>query len=169
MGAGEKLGPGQPVRVSEEEVVAVHRGGAFERVPRESLQAIFERSTAPLSTGGGPRALPRRTITFVVDHTLCAPGVFAEDFELTLASLTPELELEAVNASGTSAAMGFEMARRTIVAFNGQALGAGQDEWLWRALDQGGRQLVVVMYAELGTAREEVAGKAKASLRFGTL
>lgn len=112
------------------------------------------------------RPLPRRRVSFFVDHTVCAPGVFAEDFELTLASLTPADELRAIaEAKGDSISMAFTMARHAMEAVNGSPIPPGVDEWLWSALDVGGRQLVTGMFAELTGTASGAAGKARRTLR----
>ncbi len=113
--------------------------------------------------------MPRRTLTFIVDHTLCVPGIFEEDFELTLGALTPRLEIEASKAAkGDPTTMAFGMARLSIMAVNGERVSSakGENDFLWQALDQGGRQLVVAMFAKM-SPDEEAVGKAEASLRLG--
>lgn len=133
--------------------------------PRASLRSVFDRNTTSLG-GGEARKLPRRMLTFTVDADCCAPGIFDEDFELTLGSLTPTMELEAAReAKGDPATMAMIMARKSLVQFNGEAIEAGQDEWLWVALDSGGRQLVMAMFVNVGTPGEVALGKATASLR----
>jgi hypothetical protein len=108
-------------------------------------------------------------ITFTLDHTVCAPGVFDEDLEITLGSLTPSMELEAANRSkGDPTSMAFLMARMSILSVDGDPVTAsdGMDEWLWAALDQGGRQLTVAMFARIGTPDPEAVGKASSTLRI---
>lgn len=138
------------------------------RNPRALLEA-FERTTRPLGDGQRPN-VPRRTIQFTVDHTVCNPGVFEEDFEVTLTALTPHDELAATRESkGDVMAMAMSMARRCISHVNGAAVdrSVGMDEWLWNALGTGGRQLVTAMFAYVGTPGEEALGKAQTSLKVG--
>lgn len=136
-----------------------------------ALEEAFERYTQELSAAGGTLGgpqLPRRSITFTVDHTVCAPGVFEEDFELTLRTLTPAQELQAArSAGGDAVAMGFAMAQASLYAVDGQPLDQAHREFLWQVLDQAGRNLVVQIYTQLGTPSEEAAGKARGSLRVG--
>lgn len=134
-----------------------------------ALQRAFERSTKSISDGSR-QSLPRKEVTFVVDHTVCAAGVFDEDFELTLRSLTSQDELAAARAcKGDVTVMAMLMARNSLHALNGAMLdrGLGQDEWLWNVLDAGGRQLVVMMFANVGAPGEAALGKALASVTMG--
>jgi len=133
-----------------------------------TLTAAWDRSTKGL---GDRRAdVPRREITFTIDHTVCAPGIFEEDFEITLSALTSADELAAARASkGEVTVMALDMARRSIVAVDGEPLdrSRGQDEWLWQVLGGGGRQLVAAMFAQVGTPGEAALGKALETLRIG--
>lgn len=120
-------------------------------------------------SGTGGQKMPRRKLTFLVDHTMCVPGVFEEDFTLTLGSLTPRLELEASKgAKGDPTIMAYAMARLSIMAINGEPLrtAKGEAEFLWEALDAAGRQLVVAMFSKLGTVDDESMGKAEESLQM---
>lgn len=140
-----------------------------EKRPRNArlLAQAFERSTKPLGSGAKPD-VPRRTVTFEVDHTVCAPGVFDEDFELTLSALTPGEELAAARACrGDVTSMAMTMARNSVTHVNGTPIdrSVGQDEWLWNVLGSGGRQLVVAMFAFVGVPGEDAMGKAQATLR----
>lgn len=128
------------------------------------LRDTFNRYSS--SGSGGPgKEIPRRFATFTVDHTVCAVGVFAEDFELTLISLTPELELRAAsNAKADPIALAFWLARLSMHSFNGEPIGPGVDDWLWDALDYGGRQLVVSLFAAFNGTKD-AAGKATSTLR----
>lgn len=132
---------------------------------------VQDRMSARASAGGGPGSvkLPRRYASFVVDHTVCVPGTFSEDFELTLCSVTARQEIEAArNAGGEGVGAVFELARMSLHAINGTALirGKGEQETLWEWLGSGGRNLVALFMAELTGSSKEVQGKAKASLRF---
>lgn len=131
------------------------------------LSQTFDRWSSAASAGGmgAARPLPRRFATFTIDASVCVPGVFAEDFDLTLGSLTPELELQAAAKSGGDpVGMAFHMARLAMVAVNGEPIGPGADDFLWSALGTGGRQLVTGMFAKL-TGDEGAQGKALATLR----
>lgn len=142
--------------------------GAKPRNTRLLLDA-FERNTRGLEAGKRPE-VPRRVIEFTMDHTLCAPGVFEEDFDVELIGLTPGDELAAARESkGDVTVMAMSMARRSLSKVNGQAIdrSTGMDEWLWQNLGSGGRQLVVAMFAWVGTPTEDALGKAQTSLRIG--
>lgn len=146
------------------ERAAVAEVDARKRLNPNVLAEAFERYAG--TSLASARPLPRRRVSFMVDASICAPGVFEEDFEITLASLTPAAELEAIAAAkGDSISMAFTMARGAIEAVNGAPVGPGQDEWLWQALDVGGRQVVVGMFAELTGTSAGAAGKARATLR----
>lgn len=135
-----------------------------ETKPRQRLKDVFGRNTSALGAGGA-RSVPRRKLAFVVDHTVCAPGVFDEDFELGLVSLSPDQELAAARESkGDAATMAMMMARKSLATFNGAPIEPGEDEWLWQALDAPGRQLVMAMFVNIGTPGEAVLGKAIKSL-----
>lgn len=134
---------------------------------KKTLSEAFERSTKPLSDGRKPE-VPRREITFTMDHTLCAPGTFEEDFEVTLRALTSGEELAAARTSkGDVTVMALEMAKRSVYAVDGEPLdrGRGQDEWFWSVIGSGGRQLVTALFAHVGTPGEAALGKAMASIK----
>lgn len=147
---------------NDEGKIAEKIGEVTIRNPR-ALAEAFQKFAGGRDTP--PRPLPQQHVTFTMAASGCVPGVFAEDFDITLRAITPALELEAMRAAnGEMMAMAFEMARRSIVAFNGAPVPAGMDEWLWVALGTGGRQIVTGMFARL-TGSEEAQGKALATLR----
>ena len=134
------------------------------------MSALKKAYAQGTSEGGGRNfsKMPRKKISFTVDHSLCMPDVFESDFEITLQSLTSRAEMKAARDSkGDPTAMAFLMAKASIVAVDGEAVDEtnGEDEFLWEALDQGGRQLVVSMFAKVGTPDDDSAGKAEASLK----
>jgi len=105
-----------------------------------------------------------------MDHTVCVPGIFDEDFEITLGALTPRLELDASKQSkGDPTTMAFVMAKLSIMEVNGEPVsgGRGQSEFLWEALDQGGRQILVAMFSKIGAPDEDALGKAEGSVTLG--
>lgn len=132
-----------------------------------ALAAAYRQGTSGLGEGG-PKGLPRRTITFTVDHTICAPGAFDEDFDLTLRGTTTADE-EAVGAATREAPekLGRLMALKMLVAFNNEPIEVGQDEWLWEALGPAGRLLVMQHVSMLTKVPESALGKAAASVTFG--
>src|SRR5690606_17546735 len=112
--------------------------------------------------------MPRRLVTFVMDAGACVPGLFDEDFEITLGGLTAEMELEAAQAArGQVASLAFHYARLSLYAVNGKPLDASklEPDWLWQALGTGGRQIVAGMFAEACMPDEAAQGKARRSLR----
>lgn len=132
--------------------------------------SVLKRAYAKATTegGAGHSGIARKKITFTLDHSVCAPGVFDADLEVTVQSLSAAQELQAAkSAKGDATVMAFEMAKLSVLAVDGEALdpSIGEDEFFWEALDQGGRQLVVGMFARVGTPDDEAAGKAEASLK----
>lgn len=131
-----------------------------------ALKRAYEKATSE-SGGKGLSGLPSKKITFVIDHNACRPGVFDADFKVTLESLNSNQELAAAKESkGDSTAMAFIMAKKSMSHVDGVKIDSavGEDEFLWEALDQSGRMLVVSMFAKVGTPDDESAGKAEGSL-----
>ncbi len=125
-------------------------------------------------TGGdslaSSKGMPRRQATFPVLASECSPGIFDEDFELTIQSLTSHIELDASRkARGDSNVLGTLFARASIHALNGQVLDVNEGEldWLWEALGSGGRQLVMGMFAKTCTVSDEAQKNALSGLRLG--
>lgn len=134
------------------------------------LAAAMERKVESGNLTGAGKGMPRRTLTFTMDHTVCVPGIFEEDFEITVGALTPRLELEASKqAKGDPTTMAFLMAKLSVMQVNGDTVsaGRGQLEFLWEALDQGGRQIVVAMFSKIGAPDEDALGKAEESVTLG--
>lgn len=134
-----------------------------------TLRRAYEAMTQRGNLGPGVKGLPRRMVTFTIDPSVCAPGVFENDIQVTLGSLTPAMELEAANRSkGEPTTMAFLMARMSIMEVDGDPLTSadGMDDFFWAALDQGGRQMVVAMFARIGTPDPEAMGKATATIRI---
>lgn len=112
--------------------------------------------------------IPRRQVTFLVDASVCAPGIFDEDFELTISSLTSAMELEAAQrAKGEIASLAFHYARLSLLAVNGRQLDTAnmEGDWLWEALGTAGRQLVAGMFAQFAMPDGDAQGKAVRTLR----
>ena len=131
-----------------------------------ALQRAYEKATSE-SGGKGLGGLPSKQITFVIDHTACRPGVFDADFKVTLQSLSSAKELSAAKESkGDPSAMAFIMAKKSMTHVDGVKIdeAKGEDDFFWEALDQGGRLLVVSMFAKVGTPDDAAAGKAEDSL-----
>lgn len=131
-----------------------------------ALKRAYAKATAE-GSGKGFGSLPSKQVTFVVDHNACRPGVFDGDFKVTLESLSSGQELAAAKESkGDPTAMAFIMAKKSLTAVDDVRIDAsvGEDDFLWEALDQGGRMIVVSMFAKVGTPDEATAGKAEDSL-----
>lgn len=134
-----------------------------------ALAEAYRAGTQSLGVGGeGPRPLPRSTIEFDVDHTICLPGSFGEDFSLTLQGTTTAEE-EAVGAASRDAPekVGRLMALKMLCRFNGELIEPGQDEWLWEHLGPRGRLLVMTHVGLLSRVPEDALGKAAASVKIG--
>lgn len=138
-------------------------------VRRQSLKAVFEENTATASEGiGKRREMPRSTVELTVDHLICAPGIFAEDFELKLRASTAAIEQNIAKAHKNDP-VGYQnaLARASLYQFNGVNITPGQDEWLWEALGPAGRNLAMVAWQQLVVPSDEAQGKAKGSLKIG--
>ena len=138
----------------------------------QSLKQIMQRAVAQNAVDfavGTVKTEPfRRYLSFTILADACLPGFFAEDFELTIGSLTPDDEVRSAGAAkGDAFAMGHQMARRSLVAFNGEGINRadGEDEVLWSALGPTGRGIVLSMFTQLVTPSEDAMGKAQATLR----
>lgn len=133
------------------------------------LSQVFDTFATKVSEGDNAKQLAERRATFVIDASLCVPGSFAEDFELTIRSLSPEDELAAMNEAGAvPAALAQSYAKRSLYAVNGTpiARGRGEDSFLWRALGQGGRQMVLQMFSTVAGIDQQAVETAKKSLRL---
>lgn len=124
---------------------------------------VFEQNTSTNSMRS--KGLPRKMATFVMDHTECGPGVFPQDFKVTLRSLSSRDEMKAAKAAKSDpASLGFEMAKASLYKINGDLLGHAEKEFFWDAFDNGGRQLVMYAFQKIAGAREESVGKVLESL-----
>lgn len=141
----------------------------FETKKSGTLSRAFSASAGMAGTISDYRGMPRRMATFTVDHTMCLPGVFDQDFELTIATLTAAIETAGLNQSkGDPVTMGMSFAKLSIVALDGEPVtpDQGKDDWLWEVLGPAGRQLVTVMYAQIGSADADAIKKAQQTLRL---
>lgn len=132
-----------------------------------TLQQVFERTTKTgpgAMSGVGGDIIPRRRIEFVIVVSELAPGVFTEDIKITLAVLSAAMELKAVSGVADPAAAGWLTARASIELLNGAPIPEGdQMDFVWEALGPGGRQIVFMMYQEIGSLTPVGMGKARAS------
>lgn len=141
----------------------------FETKKRGILSRAYELSTRGTGTLSSYKGLPRRMITFTMDHTACLPGVFDADFEVTLGGLTPDIESRAINQSkGEPTMMAMNFAKLSIMSVDGEPIteGDGKDDWFWNAIGPAGRQIVIGMFARIGTADGEAMGKAEATVKI---
>jgi hypothetical protein len=135
------------------------------RRTRGLLNATMGRNTT--SNGVIVKGMPKRRITFVISAAACSPGVFTEDFELTLESLTSESELAAARRSkGDQTSLAFLFAYYGMAAVNGDPINdaEAEREWLWEALGPA-RQLVMGLFARGCMVDAESQGKAFSSFR----
>jgi hypothetical protein len=112
------------------------------------FKSILGKLSSKASEGGAPKNIRRRLVTFVLDHELCEPGAFEEDFKLTLEGLSSGAELDALKESGEGTSMGFALAKRSIKQFNGKALRKHEVEVLWDLLGFAGRLATVDKFME---------------------
>lgn len=136
-----------------------------------AFDEVWNRMSSRFSAGATPQGIMRRRLSFVVDHELCEPGTFGEDFELTITSLSSAQEMAAAReADGDPMSMAFGLAQRSICSINGRALsrGKGEVEMLWEWLGSPGRNLVATMFTDLAAPSKGAAKKAQDSLRVHT-
>src|SRR5690349_2321396 len=132
---------------------------------RQTLRAVFERNTSTAAEGiGKRREMLRATVEVTIDHTICAPGVFDEDFELTLRATTVGIEQTLARAHRNDPT-GYQAAlvRASLYLFNGAPIGAGEDEVLWEGMGPAGRNLALVAWQSLVMPTDAAMGKAKGS------
>ncbi len=132
------------------------------------LQRTFDRmtQTGASALSGNGEVVPRKRITFDVSDSDCAPGVFPEGsrFRLTLAALTSGAELKALRGCTDPTEILYVQARASIEALNGApVVDANQLDFLWEVLGSAGRQLVLAMYAQIGSVSPAGLGKALSS------
>lgn len=136
-----------------------------------AFDEVWARMSSRMSAGGGPKGIMRRRLSFIVDHELCEPGTFGEDFELTIMSLSSGQEMAAAReAGGDPMTMAFELAQRSICEINGRPLsrGKGEVEMLWEWIGSPGRNLVATMFTDLAAPSKDASKKAQDSLRVHT-
>ena len=115
---------------------------------------------------GSGDTVKRRYTTFVLDHKMCLPDTFPEDFKLTLMSLTHGEEMDCTRGKATDPlSVGMLYAQRSLHSINGgKQLDNFERDWLWEVLGGGGRQLAVGLFSNIGMATEEALGKAQLTL-----
>lgn len=140
-------------------------GQTKKRDPGALSRAMAKTATDNMASAG--RGMPRRRVTITIPAAECAPGLFDEDFELTLESLTSKVELDAARRSrGDSTSIAFWFAYYSMAAVNGVPLNdaEGEREWLWEALGPA-RQIVLGAYAKGCVADADSQGKALQTIR----
>ncbi len=129
------------------------------------LARVFEQRTmmgADALSGEDP--IPRSYAEFIMDHTVCAPGLFPGDFKIKLQSLTSSEEIHAMRGVDDPMAVATVLAKASIYALNGTPIkSSDQKDFLWEAISSGGRQVVQNMFAQMGFAPQRALGKAIAS------
>lgn len=134
------------------------------------LERIFEirTQTGPEAMSGG-EPIPKTECTFIMDHTVCEPGVFPQDFKITLRGLSSGQEISATKDHGNDALeVGIMLAKASLYALNGRPIKESDHrDFLWEAIGSGGRQIVQAMYAQFGMAPASALGKAMASTTIG--
>lgn len=116
------------------------------------LSETYKRHTSAMGdgslSGGAPKPLPQRELRFILAASACLPGVFDEDFEVTLRGMTPNDE-EAValltqSAGGSRTAGQKFLAMRMWREVNGDPFtDPGQQEWFWEAIGSAGRAIIL--------------------------
>lgn len=117
---------------------------------------------------GSMRGIQRRRATCVIDCGSCEPGMFDEDFELTLQSLDSATELRAAaKAKGDASQLALWMTYFALHAVNGVVIdeSLGERGFLWEALG-GARQLAMGVFAKSLMPDSVAAGKALRGIRF---
>ncbi len=140
------------------------------------LRALFERSVkrGPDAMVGGS-ALKPREVTFLLDGSVGelredGSPVFSDeagnivDIPVTLQSLTPEKELNALRNQTDPASIPFALAKAQLARVGGEPLDTAMREWFWRAIGSGGRQICVIAAQHVGGAGQTVMGKYQKSL-----
>lgn len=128
----------------------------------DMLAKAIER-TQQAGLGNGGEMIKRRTVTFDIDCEVCSPGLFTDDLSITLQTLTAGEEMKSSRGLTDGPEIVSAMARDSILAVNGSKITSVQREFLWEALGPGGRQLVLLMHNENGSATNAALGKARAS------
>jgi len=141
------------------------------RAQGDLLQSIFDRMPkgATALSSGGSMIKPRR-VKFIFDGTAGAPGVFADaegnylDVEITVQSLSSAEEIEALaELEGNAVAAPFALAKRSLYAIEGTRIKKEERDFIWEALNQSGRQLVIMASQSLGASSEVLMGKYQSS------
>lgn len=139
------------------------------------LQRVFDRTTiaGPNAMKGGGDLIPLKTVTFDVDGSECAPGMFVDEaggyitFSLTLTALTSVQEVKCTKGCQDPAEAVQRTAKASLKLLNDAPIIGDQLDFLWEALGPGGRQLCLVMYQDVGAVSPAGMGKAQASSIVG--
>lgn len=138
------------------------------------LERVYTRRTREGADAlGSGEIVPRRRVRFIVDAGDCAPGVFVDDagelvdFELTLEAPSAIQEVSITEGVKDPAEVVMRLACASMAELNGAPVVGAQRDFLWEALGPGGRQIVVTMYNEVGSASPSGLGKAKSSASRG--
>lgn len=111
------------------------------------LGAVFKASTPANGAAiSGGEIFKRNRVTFPVPAKYCTVP-FPEDFELTIVESSPDDEMESARVAENGSMVIQELAKRSMDGLNGEKITEITRGWLWNALGQRGRTLVVAAYA----------------------
>lgn len=119
----------------------------------------------------GPRAaIPRRTMTFIIDGATTA--VFEDDegnpldFYVTMRSLTSSEEIQALKGMTAAPDMPALLAKASLYACNGTPIPVDQKDLFWEALGNA-RQILTMAFSAIGSASNVALGKYQRSISVG--
>jgi hypothetical protein len=151
-----KAAPERPTVTSSDELQ--FDPGAFQRV--------FQKFLAPAGDGTPPPKMRMRTVSVKIWPEVCLPETFTEPFKVNMRELTSQIEIDVMTSiRGTrilsdgdddrqddsvafGSAMGMMMAKASIYGVNGRNLTPDEINWLWDAIGQGGRTIIVQVFTE---------------------
>lgn len=152
---------------TEEQAAPAGELFANPRAQEDLLQNIFDRMPKGATALSGAQAMikPRR-VSFIFDGAAGAPGVFTDsegnylDVEVTIQSLSSAEEIDALaDLAGNAVAAPFALAKKSLYAIEGKAIKGDQKDFIWEAINQGGRQLCLMAFQSLGASSEVLMGK----------
>lgn len=157
----------------EETPVAIAPVSALNNDPA-LLDKLFARLTATDKNALADRPLfQTRTISFVVDGSICEPDVFVDsngdyfDFTLTMRALGSAAEVEILDRA-TGHAVPLQLSKAMLFKLNGVPIKSAQRDWLWEALGMRGRSLCFAAYQQLAGPSQVALGKYQASFTVST-
>jgi hypothetical protein len=145
---------------------------ATEDLSADFADRVFERVTttgAAALTGKG-ELIKRRRVSFMLDGASCSPDVYCDedgnylDFRVTVQSLNSREEVEAIQGVTDAGQVPFMLAKASLCRINGKPIAADRKDFHWEAFGQGGRQLVLLAFQQVGSASGIALGKFQASI-----